>query len=344
MMTLASMDEASGAAVTMRRYGGPDVLSVERVALAPLRGDEIRLCSIASAINHSDLEIRAGHWPIRRPDPFPYVPGLEVVGDVVEVGADVRDFHRGERAITMMQGLGGVRAERPGGYAQYVTVAAAAAAPVRADVDPLDLAALGLASVTAFEGLRKLGPIAGRRVAVTGASGGVGSAAVGLARCMGAAIVAIVSSPRRADYVRALGAGDVLTAEDVRAGKLAERSVDGVLDTMAGAAFGALVTAIRPGGTLSLVGAVGGADVTFDAYRLLEASLTGYSSEQLDGKSLRVAIDSIVAWLHDGRLRASARTLIPLAAASDAHALLERRGVEGRVLLVPHVADGAATH
>ncbi|HTV36943.1 MAG TPA: hypothetical protein VMF12_10990, partial [Xanthobacteraceae bacterium] len=71
-----------GAAIVMRQYGGTDVLRLESVALSPLLPDEIRIRSLASAVNHSDLEIRAGNWPILKPDPFPYTPGLEVVGDV----------------------------------------------------------------------------------------------------------------------------------------------------------------------------------------------------------------------------------------------------------------------
>src|SRR5262245_62576496 len=155
-----------GEAIVMRWYGPPGVLGLERVALPALAPDEIRVKSLASAVNHSDLEIRAGNWPIRRADPFTHTPGLEVVGEVVEAGGAVADFRPGDRIITMMQGLGGVRARRPGGYAAYVVMPAAAAAPVPPDLDPLDVAALGLASVTAFEGLRKLGPIDGRRIAV----------------------------------------------------------------------------------------------------------------------------------------------------------------------------------
>ena len=140
----------------MRQYGGPDVLRLERLPLAALRPDEIRVRSIASAVNHSDLEIRAGNWPILRADPFPYTPGLEVLGEVVEIGADVLEVRVGDRVITMMQGLGGVRAQRPGGYAEYVVVEASAVAAIDGDIDPIDMAALGLASVTAFEGLRRI--------------------------------------------------------------------------------------------------------------------------------------------------------------------------------------------
>jgi NADPH2:quinone reductase len=73
-------------AVVMRKTGGPDVLAIEEVEAQPLRHGEVRIRTLASAVNHSDLEIRAGNWPIRRTPMFPYVPGLEVIGDVVVIG------------------------------------------------------------------------------------------------------------------------------------------------------------------------------------------------------------------------------------------------------------------
>jgi NADPH:quinone reductase len=234
-----------GGAIVMRRYGGPDVLGLEAAPFAALKPDEIRLRTLASAINHSDLEIRAGNWPIRRPEPFPYTPGLETVGEVVEVGSAVADFRLGDRAITMMQGLGGVRAHRPGGYAEYVVVGAGAAAPLALDIDPLAMAALGLAGVTAFVGLQKIGNLAGRRIAVTGAAGGVGSAAVAIAKAQGAKVVGIVSRAQHADYVRSLGAAEIMTAQDIADGALESETIDGLLDSVAGAAFGSYVAALR---------------------------------------------------------------------------------------------------
>src|SRR5207253_6473647 len=117
-------------AIVMRATGPPDVLRAETVPLADLAPSEIRIRVIAAAVNHTDLEIRAGAWPIRRKPRFPYVPGVEVVGEVVDTGAAARGIHVGEAVGTMMQGLGGVRALRAGGYAEYVTVAADAGAPV----------------------------------------------------------------------------------------------------------------------------------------------------------------------------------------------------------------------
>ena len=223
-----------GDAIVMRQYGGPDVLRVEKVPLTPVQPGEARIRVLASAVNHSDLEIRAGNWPILKPAPFPYTPGLEAVGQVVETGASVTEVRVGDRVITMMQGLGGVRAQRPGGYAEYVAVDASAVALLSDDVDPVDIAALGLASVTAFEGLRRLGNLKDRRIAVTGAAGGVGSAAVAIANAQGAQVIGVISRSAQAEYV---GAAKTYSSQDVAAGALGSETIDGLLDTVAGSSF-----------------------------------------------------------------------------------------------------------
>jgi NADPH:quinone reductase len=334
MLPNDTISNGQGAAIVMRRYGGPNVLQLETVSLPSLAPNEIRIRTIVAAINHSDLEIRAGNWPILKPNPFPYTPGLEVVGDVVEVGNSVGEFRIGERVITMMQGLGGVRPQRPGGYAEFVVAPASAVAAFTGDVDPLDIAALGLGSVTAFEALRKIGDLTGRRVAVTGAAGGVGSAAVAIAKAQSAEVIGIISRTEQAEYVRSLGASTTITSQDVASGGLRSETIDGLLDTVAGKAFGSYVAALRPGGVLSLIGAVDGSDVSFDAYRLLEITLTGYASDTLDGPALRRAMHSIAGWLSRSVIRAPSHTLFTLEEAASAHAKLEQHSVQGRVLLV----------
>lgn len=325
-------------AIVMRGYGPPDVLRLETVELpAPAAGD-VCIRVLAAAVNHSDLEIRAGNWPVRGGDPFPYIPGLEAVGEVVEAGADAGRLQMGANVVTMMQGLGGVRAERPGGYAEHVTVAADAVAVIPADVDPLAVAAVGLAGVTAYEGLRAAGPIAGMRVVVTGASGGVGSAGVALARALDAAeVTAVVSRPERAEYARGLGADRVVVSgRDDLAEALPRRSVDRVLDTVGGPVFGACVEAMREGGGLCSVGAVGGVEVAFNVDALLQpVTLTGYGSESLDGPRLRDAMTTICTLLALDELALPETTQLPLEGAATAHTLLEAHRVQGRVLLIP---------
>ena len=302
--------QTTSRAIVMRRTGSPDVLQVEEVPLAPLAAGEVRLRAVASAVNHSDLEIRMGNWAIRRAPRFPYVPGLEVVGDVVEVAGDVTAFTIGDRAWTTMQGLGGVRAERDGGYAELVTVAAAALAPLPPGVDAVAFASIGLAGVTALEGLRTLGPLAGKTLLISGASGGVGAVAVEIGRALGANVVAL----KRDSTSPPAG------------------SADAVLDAVAGPLFQPLVSALRPGGRYCIVGAAAGGEVGFDAWSLLDGRiLTGYSTEALDGAVLRAATRELLAL----RLPPVPTTMLPLAEAARAHALLEQRALRGRVVLVP---------
>jgi NADPH:quinone reductase len=319
-------------AVVMRKTGPPEVLQVESLPVAALHPSEVWIRTLAAAVNHTDLEIRAGNWTIRREPALPYVPGVEVVGQIVDTGAAVEWPGVGDRVITMMQGLAGVRAVRPGGYQDFVTVDADAVAPVPDGADSLEAAALGLASVTARQGFETIGPLEGRRIAVTGAAGGVGSAAVALAAAKGAEVIAVVRDAARSAHLRKAGAAVVV--DDVA--DIPSRSLDGVLDTVVGALFEPLLGALRDGGVLSVVGAVGGDFVTFSAWELIRPlTLTGYSSEDLDGASLRRATGEIFDLTQAGQLRPPSLQTVPLADAADAHRVLEQGGIQGRVLLVP---------
>jgi NADPH2:quinone reductase len=330
------MNSATTHAVQLTEYGPPEALRFEVVDLAPLRADEVRIRAVASAVNHTDIEIRAGHWPIRKQQPFPYVPGVEVVGEIDEVGSAVTTVSVGDQVITMMQGMGGVRAERAGGYAELVTVAADAVATVPPTVDPYAIAALGLGAVTAYWGLRRIGNLAGKRVFVTGAAGGVGSAAVALARAQGASVVGVVSRAEQIGYVEALGAEDVVVSSRTNLASFKTNSVDGILETVGAALFETCIAALKPDGVLSLVGAVGGSDVRFDLWNLIRPiTLTGYSTENLDGDALRDAVNAISGWLMVGAIAAPSWATVPLQDAAIAHAMLERKGVNGRLLLVP---------
>lgn len=326
-------------AIVMRRCGGPEVLVEERRETPVLRAGEVRIRMLAAAVNHSDLEIRAGNWPILREPKFPYVPGLEVVGEVIACGDGVTDLRVGERVTTMMQGLGGVRAERDGGYAEVVSAAAASCARIGSDLDPQVVAAIGLAGVTAHQGLSRAGRVsAATRVCITGAGGGVGSVAVALSAGRGADVIAVASRPTQVDYLKSLGARRVIvarTAAELEA-QLEPNAADVVLDAVAGPLFAPLVRALAPYGGYCLVGAIAGGDVAFDAWQLLGgARLTGYSSEDLDGASLCAAMSELQEQLRNGRLAPPEMTVVPLAEAARAHAQLEQKKVSGRVVLVP---------
>ena len=129
-------------AIQISNYGPPEALTLRTVCLPELAPGEVRVRTLAAAVNHTDLKIRAGQWPIMKTDPFPYTPGVEIVGQVSEIGVGVSEWFIGETVITMMQGLGGVRAERAGAYAEHVTVKGDALARLPKDIDHMAMAAV----------------------------------------------------------------------------------------------------------------------------------------------------------------------------------------------------------
>jgi len=341
-MEVTTAPPATGTAIQMDRYGVPSVLQLREVTLPGLNDDEIRVRVAAAAVNRADIEIRSGNWPIGARNPFPYTPGLEAVGDVVQVGSAVREVHLGERVITMMQRLGGVHGVRPGGYQQFVTVRAAAAAVLPPGSSPLDIAALGLVAVTAYEGLARLDLQAGQTLLVHGASGGVGTAAVGIARRLGARVLATTSSPDKAGYLDEIGVDRVL---DLRSAPLRDhlprQSIDAVFDTLGAAVFADSVALLRRGGRLCLVGAATGGALTLSAWDLIhELQLTGYSSENLTGIRLRQIVPDLCRWHASGDLPAPRYECLPLADAAIAHQRMEQRTVTGRLLLIPDASSG----
>lgn len=324
-------------AIEIDRYGGPEELVWREVRRAPPGADEVRIRTLYAAVNRADLEIRRGDWPIVRSEPFPYTPGLEVVGVVDDVGDRVTGVWPGAHVITMMQHLGGIWGERPGGYGEFVVVPADTLATFAPEVDAEQMAALGLVAVTAAEGLARLDLPPGASVVVHGASGGVGSAAVALASARGAEVIAVLPRAGKDDYVRGLGAARVvhLDASGLLAA-LGPRSVDAVLETTGARTFADSTAVLRRGGRLCLVGALTGAQLSLSAWDLLqELRLTGWSSENLTGDELREHVALIAELVHGGLLPPPAIHRFAMADAAAAHEQIEAGELTGRALLVP---------
>jgi len=323
-------------AIQIDRYGGPEELVWREVAPRALGPQEVRIRTVYAAVNRADLEIRSGAWPIVRADPFPYTPGLEVVGEIEEVGSAVTGVAPGGRVITMMQRLGGIWGERPGAYAELVDVAADAVATIPADVGLEPIAALGLAAVTASEAIRRCEPQAGERVVVHGASGGVGSAAVMMAADRGCEVIAVLPRAGKEEFVRSLGASEVVCLDRTSLlGALGARSADAVIETGGERTFSDSVAVLRRGGRLCLVGALTGPHLKLSAWDLIqELELTGWSSENLDGDGLRSHVAEIAELVRSGRLSAPAIERYEMADAAAAHRAMERAEITGRALLV----------
>lgn len=324
-------------AVVLNGYGPPELLRMEKVQRPTLHADEVRVRVLAAGVNRTDIEIRAGNWPIQKPQPFPYIPGVEVVGRVIETGGGVKSLRQGDAVISMMMGMGGVRAERPGGYQEEVALRAADCALLSVDIDLFDIAAVGLAGVTALAGFDFVGAGPDRRVLVTGAGGGVGSCAVSLGKALGTSIVAVTRDRRKVATLVRLGADEVVVAAP---GEPPPQLpvVTGVIDLVGGAMFGQLVKALGPGGKLCFLGGTAGDMVSFSAWSLMEGIVMGgWSSEVLDGAALRSAIGRLTSLMRRGTLNAPPVAKFALADAPAAHHAVQRNEHVGRVLLMPDV-------
>lgn len=244
---------ATMTAVTADRYGGVEVLGLREVDVPAVGPDGVRVRVHAAALNPADLHLLAGQpfflrfmgngllRPRRR------IPGSDVAGRVEAVGSNVTRFRPGDDVYANLSDVG------RGAFAEFVVAPERVWAAKPAGIEFAAAAAVPMAGVTALQGLRDHGGLApGMRVLVNGASGGVGSFAVQIAKAHGAE-VAGVSSGRNLEMVRALGADHLIDyrRDDFTA---ADRGYDLIFDTVANRSVDAYRRALAPGGAFVTTG------------------------------------------------------------------------------------------
>lgn len=267
--------------------GGYDRLAWRTVHVPRPQAGEVLLQVLAAGINHTDINTRLGWYGSAAPaigadapvalgwngaTVFPLIQGADCCGRVVAQGPGVQGPALGQRVLvrSCMRVAGfGVPETRwlgtdfDGAFAQYLAVPASEVFAVHSDWSDVELASLPCAWGTAENMLQRAGVAAGERVWVSGASGGVGSASVQLAKRRGAHVTAITQRAKR-DAVAALGADVVLCREDGAAAYPGAGRADVVVDNVAGAGFGTLLQVLRRGGRYVSSGAVAGAQVALD--------------------------------------------------------------------------------
>lgn len=191
-------------ALLCKAFGPPESLVLEEVEEPELGPGQVRIAIKACGINFPDLLIISGKYQLR--PPMPFSPGAEVAGEVVEVADDVVDFAPGQRvaAVSMF-----------GGMAEQLCVDAGAVVAVPDGVDDVTAAAFLLTYGTAYHALRQRANLqAGETLAVLGAAGGVGLAAVEIGKMMGATVIAAASSTAKLELTRAYGADHLINYSD----------------------------------------------------------------------------------------------------------------------------------
>jgi NADPH:quinone reductase-like Zn-dependent oxidoreductase len=230
-------------AVYIERHGGNEVLRFGQLPRPVPGSGEVLVRVRAAAVNPRDWMVRSGTYPFRVTLPsFPVILGGDFAGEVAGAGPGVERFVRGERVYGMQRAFGGF-----GAFAQYVVAKQDLLARIPEGLDAVHAAAVPLAALTAWQGLHGDARIrAGESVLVNGAAGGVGSFAVQLAVAAGARVTG-VSSTRNLDFVRDLGAGDVIdyTSEDFLS---RGRRWNVIFDAIGKASFSECRTSLSEGG------------------------------------------------------------------------------------------------
>ncbi|WFE39353.1 NAD(P)-dependent alcohol dehydrogenase [Micromonospora sp. WMMD998] len=238
-------------AIVQDRYGPPETLTLADVPTPRPNPDEVLIRVEAASLNAYDWHAMRGDPRMARlalgpSRPRARIRGRDVAGLVEDVGADVQRIRPGDAVFADL-------GDANGAFAEYVCVPAALVAPRPANLTPQQAAALPLAGATALVGLRDAGRVEpGHRVLVNGASGGVGTLAVQLAKALGATVTGVCST-RNVDLVRSLGADHVVdyTRDDFT--RAADRH-DVVFDLVGNRSLAALRRAATPTGTLVLSG------------------------------------------------------------------------------------------
>lgn len=328
-------DELMRAAVIVER-GGPDG-RVVRDHPRPTVGDSDVLIRVrACALNHLDVFVRKGvagaHLPL------PHISGGDIAGEIVQTGAGVTDLQVGQRVLVdpLIEGKA-LGEDMQGGLAEYASVPAANCIPLPDEVDFARAAALPIAYGTARRQLITRGGLtSGETVAILGASGGLGTGAVLIAKAVGATVIACAGSEEKRERLRELGA-DVLidTSADDWGAQIwkatGKQGVDLMVDNTGAATWPHSIRATRAGGRVVTCGATSGYEVShYQPYVWVrELDIRGSNGWQRDD------LDALVRMVQEGRLEPVIDRVLPLDEIREAERLIEERLVVGKVVVTP---------
>lgn len=354
-------------AVVTAGHGGFEQLEYRDVPIPTLAQGEVLIQVLAAGVNNTEINTRLGWYsetviggttdiafskdrPEVAPDdggwnaatPFPFIQGTDCCGRIVAVAAGGDAGRIGARVLVRpcMRSAGFASMENiwigsdfDGAFAQYVKVPASEVFEVRCGWSDAELGSIPCSWGTAENMLQRARLARGEHVLVAGASGGVGSAALQLAKRRGATVTAIAAKAKM-EQVLAIGADRVIDrADDVNA-SLGQQSVDLVVDNVAGASFGAMLKVLKRGARYVSSGAIGGPLVTLDMRRFYLKDLTLVGCTAWD----EPVFPNLIGYIERGEVRPLlAKTFALDQIAQAQREFLEKRHVGNFVLIPPPV-------
>lgn len=321
-------------AIIFDDFGGADVLRLADAPMPELRPDDLLIKVMAAGVNRADLLQREGVYGSQSYGDSPIL-GLEVAGEVMAIGDTVSGFAVGDRVMGIVGG---------GAYAQYARLDSGMAIGIPAGLSFMEAAAVMESFVTGWEALAHLGHVAkGETVLVHAAAGGIGSAAVQLAKAAGATVLATASAVN-IDNVLSLGADAVFDYKRVDfeaevVDTTASRGVNVIIDFVGGSYLARNIRSLAPGGRLVQVGLLGRDDnaiiplgvVLHNHLRLIGTVMK--SRSRAEKRAMVQRFTGQVLPMMGQVLKPVIGAVYPLAATSEAHRRMEAGGLFGKIVL-----------
>jgi len=361
--SIANSDKTMMAVVTTGN-GGYDRLEYKQVPIPVPEADEVLLQVLAAGVNNTEINTRLGWYSssvtggtdefageqgeeeVQKSDggwnsatPFPFIQGTDCCGKVVSAGANADHGLVGARVLVRacmrpngyetMENIW-MASDFDGAFAQFVKVPAAEVFPIECDWTDEELATIPCAYGTSENMLHRARVASGEQVLVTGASGGVGSATVQLARRRGATVTAICGVSK-ADLVRSIGADRVIDRNANLAAELGETKFDVVVDNVAGDNFPLMLKALKRGGRYVSSGAIAGPMVSLDMRDMYLKDIQLIGTTAWD----EPVFPNLISYIEKGEIRPLVAKSFPLEQIAEAQSQFMEKKHFGNFVLVP---------
>lgn len=377
METKKDRFELKGSKTTMKAVvtngnGGYEQLEYRNVPVPVLARGEVLLQVLAAGVNNTEINTRLGWYSSavttgtealsagekekaqaqddggwNEATPFPFIQGTDCCGRVVAVAPGGDESTIGLRALLRpcIRSAGWDSLENiwlasdfDGAFAQFVKVGSGEVFPVDCDWSDAELGTIPCAYGTAENMVHRSNVSKGKHVLVAGASGGVGSAVVQLAKRRGAIVTAIAGKAKLAQ-VQSVGADRVIARDDDIVACLGENAVDIVVDNVAGQAFGGMLKVLKRGGRYASSGAIGGPLVTLDMRDLYLKDLVMIGCTAWD----EPVFPNLVSYIENGEIRPLLAKTFPLERIVEAQRAFTKKKHVGKFVLIPPPLDSSQT-
>lgn len=355
-------------AVVTTGNGGYDMLDYRAVPMPEIGPGEVLIQVLAAGVNNTEINTRLGWYsssvtagtdetasntdgetaaPVadggwNEATPFPFIQGTDCCGRVAAVADSTNEALLDKRVIVRacMRTHGfdsmdnrWMASDFDGAFAQFVKVPASEVFSVDCDWRDEDLATIPCAYGTAENMVHRAGVSAGDHVLVAGASGGVGSATVQLVKRRGATVTAVVGATKM-DQVRSLGADHVIERNESLVKVLGPKSIDVVIDNVAGPGFGERLEVLKRGGRYASSGAIAGPNVDLDMRTFYLKDLTLIGCTVWD----EPVFPNLVGYIERGEIKPLVAATYPLAQIADAQRAFMEKNHVGNFVLIPSAA------